>query len=119
MTSVKYWRIHVLKHKMGSAAPQNEADMTCDTNITPSTDLSEGNAASAQTAGPSGSGDPLSGSGMSGSADSHSGPTDSTGLRSEPSGSLESVDSFVLRLRSKNVTEQTCRVILELKREKH
>ena len=103
----------MIKHNVGSVASQMEADMTCDTVTTPPTDLPEGNADSVQTAVPSGSEDPLSSSDMPESADNHSGPSDSTAVRSEPSGTLESVDSFVLRLRSNNVTEKTCRDILE------
>ena len=72
MTSVKYWRLHVIKHNVGSVASQMEADMTCDTVTTPPTDLPEGNADSVQTAVPSGSEDPLSSSDMPESADTYS-----------------------------------------------
>lgn len=79
-----------------SAENQQPEEMTCDTaGTTPTTsaenEQSEENAARVNNAEPSGSPNRASGE----------------------SGSTESVPSFILRLRSKNVTEKTCRDILQ------
>ena len=101
MTSVKYWRLHVLRHRADKREVHESDEIGGDTIPVMSTDQSEKSVAAAEQS-------------VNNAAQMNAaGPSGPRNCHSEPSRPPESVASFVLKLRSKNVTEKTCRDILE------